>query len=138
MSKFGIFTLFLMLGLCAFAQAQNNEPMVSVYGGSGMTLLHQCEAAVKLSGSGHSTYNGQAGDAADASYCNGYVNGIVDQLTIMSSAMKTAYCLPSYGGSNEQFVRIVLKYLQDHPESLNQPAISPTSLAITGAFPCGK
>ena len=130
-----------MLGPCAFAQAQqaqNNEPMISFYGGSGMTLLHQCEAAVKLSGSGHTMYNGQAQDD-DASYCNGYVNGIVDQMTVMSSPMKTtSYCLPSYGGSNEQFVRIVLKYLQDHPESLNQPAISPTPLAIIGAFPCGK
>ena len=93
MSKFGIFTLFLMLGLCAFAHAQNNEPMISFYGGTGTTLLHQCETAVKLSG--HPTSNVQ--EAADLAYCHAYVNGIVDSMTGMSLYEKTNYCLPNYG-----------------------------------------
>jgi hypothetical protein len=134
--KFSIFALFLLLAPCAFSQAQSNEPMVAFYGGGGTTLLHQCQAAIKLSENQNRTYNGQ--EAADGTYCRGYVNGIVDSMVGVSVQMQTSYCIPRSGDNQEQFVRIVLKYLQDHPESLNLPAVIPAANAIIGAFPCGK
>jgi len=47
-------------------------------------------------------------------------------------------CLPEQGIKNGQAVRIVVKYLREHPERLHEPAVHLLSWAISDAFPCKK
>lgn len=44
-------------------------------------------------------------------------------------------CLPD-GIGNEQFIRILLKYLDQHPEKLHLPAAQLVYDAMQDVFPC--
>jgi hypothetical protein len=45
------------------------------------------------------------------------------------------YCIPA-NADNDQFVRVVLKYLNDNPATLNYPAGALVAKAVIAAFPC--
>jgi hypothetical protein len=106
-------------------------PMVSFYGPSGSTLLRQCQAVAKLANGEHYTTR----QAIDGTYCRGYVAGAVDQMVGLSVQTATVYCIPS-NADNDQFVRVVLKYLNDNPATLDYPAGALVAKAIIAAFPC--
>jgi hypothetical protein len=53
----------------------------------------------------------------------------------LSVQTQTVYCIPS-NADNDQFVRIVLKYLNDNPATLHYPAGALVANAIVAAFPC--
>lgn len=106
-------------------------PMVSFYGPSGSTLLRQCQAAAKIADGGNFTTQ----QAIDGTFCRGYVAGAVDQMVGLSVQTTTVYCIPS-NADNDQLVRVVLKYLNDNPATLNYPAGALVAKAIIAAFPC--
>ena len=66
--------------------------------------------------------------------CIGYIEGVSD-----ASEGKTwdgtPYCAPK-GATNGQLVKIVTKYLNDHPEHLHLSAHSIVQQALLEAFPC--
>jgi hypothetical protein len=97
---------------------------------SGSFLLSKCNQATKI-------MNGdQDADITDAAYCFGYVNAAFGSLQFIKKASKAApYCLPE-GVTGDQLIRIVQKYLADHPENLHYVAYGEVYLAITKAFPC--
>jgi hypothetical protein len=125
-------TAFVFLASLLFVvpAVPQSEPMVSFYGPSGSILLRQCQAATKLADGNYNTQQ-----AIDGTYCRGYIAGTVDQMVGLSVQTSTVYCIPS-NGSNDQFLRVVLKYLNDNPATLNYPAAALVSKAIIAAFPC--
>ncbi len=64
--------------------------------------------------------------------CAGFVDG-VEQANIYYG--KRLYCTPS-GVTFEQMVRVWLKYLKDHPETLHLQAINTYSESQRSVFPC--
>lgn len=69
--------------------------------------------------------------------CAGFVAGVSNTLTAVrfSSPDRIPICIPD-GFTFGQGARVFIKYMENHPEQLNQ---NPTSLAITAfreAFPC--
>jgi len=70
--------------------------------------------------------------------CAGYVNGIIDGLGVAKalSPEKVAVCFPDRGFTNAQAVKVVQRYLDNHPERLNEDALVLTSTAFRQAFPC--
>ena len=104
---------------------------MAFYGPSGSTLLRQCQAAAKLADGGNYTTQ----QAIDGTFCRGYVAGAVDQMVGLSLHTATVYCIPS-NADNDQSVRVVLKYLNDNPATLNYPAGALVAKAIIAAFPC--
>jgi hypothetical protein len=64
-------------------------------------------------------------------FCLGYIAGIAEA--------RPGFCVPATGLSFGQLRRVAVKYLNDHPERLNQPApLELVASALRLAFPCPK
>ena len=86
--------------------------------------------------------NGTGDDETDAMLgklaCASYLSGFLDAYTITTYGQKSNHliCLPDRGISNDQTIRIVVKFLEDHPEDLHESARSMVFVALQAAFPC--
>ena len=69
----------------------------------------------------------------------GFVSGIAYQTGYSRSPtkIKATFCLPA-ASTEEQLARVVTKYLNDHPEQLNENAAWLILNAISAAFPARK
>ena len=74
--------------------------------------------------------------------CTGFIEGVVDDESSNFAIQRTAKqkvqhneCVPD-GVTVAQLAKIVVKYADDHPESLNQPAAWFVHMALKKAFPC--
>jgi hypothetical protein len=96
----------------------------------GNTLLRQCNAAVRRMDAINTGRDpGNALEQRDAEYCLGYVNGFVDA--------DERSCPPS-PVTMQQYVRVVVKYLNDHPEKLHLGRAQLVGESLGNAFPCHK
>ncbi|TNE31655.1 MAG: hypothetical protein EP349_03735 [Alphaproteobacteria bacterium] len=66
----------------------------------------------------------------DYGYCAGYVTGVADELLGSASACHKVSV------KSQQLRDITVRYIEKHPESLDQPARSVTATALAAAFPC--
>src|ERR1700680_1567846 len=87
----------------------------------GNSLLRLCEAALKPEMA--------RVDLLDRMYLMGYIKGFVD-----AHAGTTAYDIPP-SVTTEQAVRVIKKWLEDHPKTLDQQAASLIDLSLRDAFP---
>ena len=109
-----LFTFVFILLVLGSAVAQNDTHNSLK---TGNDLLYECR---NYTNRGSSTF----GDGV----CLGYIAGVGDSVE---------FC----GGDNityGQIVRVVLKYMDDHPEQLNQDTITIVRRALLNAFPCSK
>jgi hypothetical protein len=110
----------LMSGQNALAQDKPN----------GNTLLQQCNAAVRRMDAVKTGRDpGNASEQQDAEYCLGYINGFVDA--------DDRHCSPD-GVTMQQYIRVVVKFLNDHPEKLHLGRAHLVGEALGNAFPCQK
>lgn len=81
---------------------------------------------------------GTAKSGVQAGSCLGMVEGVRNTMLILNSSLpeKMKICLPPTGIKNGQAVRVVVKYLNDNPEKLNEDSTLLTMLAIAHAYPC--
>ena len=80
----------------------------------------------------------------DALFCIAYIRGVGDAI-IVQDTMKVKLttdegewakpCFPS-SVTNQQYIKVVLKYLADNPAKLHLPAYLLVLTALTEAFPC--
>jgi len=84
------------------------------------------------------------GDYVNCTHCLGYVTGVVDdhfscQINEPSSTAaldpKEHFCLPD-GVNPNQTVRVIAKWLEDHPARLHEGAIELVLSALKDNFPC--
>ncbi|MHB9354332.1 Rap1a/Tai family immunity protein [Pseudomonas amygdali] len=70
--------------------------------------------------------------------CAGYINGMIDGIHIAKvlSPDRVDVCFPDDGFTSFQAVKVVQRYLDTHPEKLNEDAMVLTSIAFKQAFPC--
>lgn len=115
-------------------------PYSVVHAGDGSSLLINCKSAVKL-------LSGNVGNERDhhgLNYCAGLVNGVMATMVIdgnspSDEARKFGICHPTDKGqflSIDQSIRVVLKYLEEHPEKLHEPDAVLVITALKTAFPC--
>ena len=94
----------------------------------GNQLLPECQALVRsMDNEGVNTF--------DTGHCFGVVQGVADMLAFFKDSRSKKTCIPttvSYG----QDVRIVTKYMQDHPENLNIAQTVLITIALDDAYPC--
>lgn len=121
--------LALILSGVAFAEDDGNK------------LLERCrDVQVVLDGG----RVGLDGKPTDAGFCMGYIGGVKDGLwsaQIMAEkqgASGTGVCLPRLSIEHGQAVRVVLKWLKDHPNRLHENSVVLTLSAFQEAFPCSK
>ena len=105
---------------------------------SGTFLLSMCTAAI-------SHFDDKsAKNPLEYGYCVGYINGfrtghtstVFDQKRINKSANSKLLFCPSNDVTNIQMARVLVKFLQDRPQTLHLPADFLTMKAFTDAFSC--
>jgi hypothetical protein len=121
-----VLTIFLLsISTQALAELDGNE------------LLGYCNSVIKQE-------NGDTLSTTElvlAAHCTGYVSGFIDSHAIDSylfeknTQKKLLYCLPP-NSKIIQFVRVIVKYLNEHPEKLHNGARMLVMEALNEAFPC--
>ena len=104
---------------------------------SGSELLKNCNAYMMVTdGSSNSKI------ILGAGRCLGIVRGIMDAGAIFDTFAEKAgktppnvFCLPE-NVSTDQGIRVVVKYLEEHPADLHQRGTALTVRALKQAFPC--
>lgn len=107
------------------ARSQDNSTGSTV---TGNDLIGRCQLAVTAMDNPDLDVNPV--DALKTGYCLGVVYGVSDTLELNHQA-----CMP-YSVTTSQEVRVVEKFLQDHPAKLNQSGALLAIEAIHDAFPC--
>jgi hypothetical protein len=64
----------------------------------------------------------------DSGYCLGFIKGVDSEIDVCERKNVTV----------GQVVKVALKYMDDHPEELDQPASTVVRRALEKAFPCSK
>jgi Rap1a immunity proteins len=118
----------------------------------GTDMLKHCKAWVSLLDNSNfqdldnpDTLRAMArGDLVNGAHCVGYVQGVIDdhfscQINETSSAAALDpvkhFCLPD-GVTPNQTVRVIVKWLEDHPARLHEKAIGLVLDALRDNFPC--
>lgn len=122
-----VVTLFA-LDLSALAEKTGND------------LLASCQAAVRVADNN----GGPAAGQFDAGWCIGWVSGALaltqlhNEWTTFTQQKSTLvqFCVLDAGVSAIQAVRILVKYLKEHPEQLHEDGMGLTVAALKGSFPC--
>lgn len=74
-------------------------------------------------------------------YCSGVIDGVSRMMQLHGNSKTTraamTVCYPE-GVTQDQTNRVVLKYLQEHPEALHITDVALVEVALNKAFPCGK
>ncbi len=114
--------LLIFLFICfasSLAVAQSAENIRD-----GNHLLRRCQASIAVTDRG--SWEDEH-EAFDAGFCHGLIEGVL--------YASSSVCLPD-GVTGDQTVRVVIKFLQDHPETLNKDETTLVKAAFTKAFPC--
>jgi Rap1a immunity proteins len=77
-------------------------------------------------------------EAMDLFYCMGFIEGVLSsqEIAIELDNPSTVCKLPEEGITTGQIVRIVVKYLEEHPEKLHLNSSLLVLDALRQAFPC--
>src|SRR3989304_2700449 len=104
----------------------------------GNDLLYICSQAQNVIEKGV-TKDLSSSDALNFGLCLGFMDGIINTNQIYRFMLGgvALFCEPPEV-TNKQAVRIVVKYLKDHPEELHNAQISAAITALAVAFPCKK
>jgi hypothetical protein len=110
---------------------------------TGEMLLNACKPALKT----ESEITAQ--EAMRVSFCTGYIGGFRDAHFFTSAVTpnvapayedvlkRQIFCIP-YTASGEKMISSVVKFLENNPSKLNDPAGSSVMLAFKESFPCAE
>jgi len=87
------------------------------------------------------TSNSSSKDMFGAGYCVGLVQGIKETSRVYKATGRSdapLMCLPQAGLQNGQAVRVVVRYLNDHPQNLHDDETLLATAALRDAFPCAS
>lgn len=100
----------------------------------GNALLRACRLVVTAQDGGRVPTNQEV----EFGYCLGLIEGVRSTMVMHNNQLPDGYktCFPSTGITNGQAARIVVKYLDNHPEMLNKDSTFPTLYAYRFAYPC--
>lgn len=73
-------------------------------------------------------------------FCSGMVPAVGNTFAIYQVMKPEAaiVCLPEKQFTHGQAIRVVIKYLEDHPETLHEDPMKLTVLAYVDAYPCNR
>ena len=102
----------------------------------GNTLLEVCRDSIRLDDAGS---RGSAQVIYNSGYCEGLIDSMLDMhaaYTEVSLLPRPFFCLPKEGIRVQQGVRVVVHYLDTHPERLQLKQRNLLIEAFRNAFPC--
>ncbi len=100
------------------------------FGPDGNHLTVACKAALRVMDANDGRASGSKQDAYDDGYCQGIVSGVASHINSEDGADLVGPN-PSVG----QLIRVVQKYMDDHPEELSKPAVWLIRTSLIKAFP---
>ena len=132
-----VFLLAVSSVLAARAQNSTSQPStqtITYYGQTGESLLAECRNVNLVD---------QAPDHLvrfHTERCIRYILGLVDgiQAAGATRSERMFFCIPDSPGtpSEEEFVKVILKYGDDHPEDMHRAAAVLVVKALARAYPC--
>ena len=72
----------------------------------------------------------------DSDTCQWYLKGFIDGHGRALRSSQVVYCLPMTGFYIDQLRRVLIKWLEDHPEKLHLGTGEIVETALKEAFPC--
>jgi len=108
---------------------------------TGNDVLKDCQTAIRFADN-----NGApTSELFDSGWCIGWVSSALEltklhnEWTDFTKQKPTMmqFCLPASGVPVIQAVRVVVKYLKEHPEQLHEDGMGLTIAALKDSFPCG-
>jgi hypothetical protein len=133
LARYGVaaFAFIMPLQLCA----QSDE--------SGNRLQHDCRLAIDLSGPQKSIAIPDPVDWIAVGYCYGRIEGVINTALLWhKSNVDSGHsangepCIPTGVVSTSEATKVVLKYLDDHPEQLHVLGTALILNALKEAYPC--
>ena len=109
---------------------------------TGNDVLKNCQTAVRFADN-----NGApTGELYDSGWCFGWVSAALEltkaynEWSDFTKQKPTLlqFCLPDSGIPVIQAVRVVVKYLKEHPEQLHEDGMGLTVAALIDSFPCRR
>lgn len=103
---------------------------------TGEDLYRNCKEAVKVS---ESNTIPPGTNMLRVGLCLGLIEGVKNSIAVFQTALppdKTQVCWRESGMSNSQGAKIIIKYLDDHPNQLGENQTAVTMFALKEAFPC--
>jgi hypothetical protein len=128
-------TLILVLILATSATAEEQTSVTTPSEDTGLELLRHCHAAVNMAAS---TSGWTDAAPLGAGYCIGLLHGVVVTNRVLAPSLKHALFCLLRGITNEQAIRIVITYLQNHPEHLHLHAAEVVIVALNDAYRCQR
>ena len=119
-----------ILALVVVVPAFGKDTRYSVFGPDGNHLIVTCRVSLRFMDANDEKGTGTKQDAFDDGYCQGLVSGVASHINSEDGADLTTPN-PTVG----QLIRIVEKYMEDHPEELSKPAIWLIRASLVKAFP---
>jgi hypothetical protein len=119
--KFVVASLFLVCPAIAFG----------VHYSDGNHLQEVCNEAIKLFDSRDEA------DVFNAGNCFGYIRAANDMYEVLVNSSNRTICIPS-GIRAKQLIRIVDKYLEEHPEKLHNVGSLLVYESFQESFPCSE
>lgn len=125
MKLFALIAVVLALGLSAGrSHAQ-----------TGIELQHECQAVTAAAPN--------ANDAMEGAHCLGYISGVAFSISMWEGVNKAKSlgtdtvpaCLPG-NGTSEEYVKVVLRYLDQNPNKLHEGYGLLVFFALRNAYPC--
>lgn len=133
-----VMLLQLLLPMTCGSEAAAQEPAASTQQ-MGNDFLRECTEALRFI-DGDRTLT--AGESEYSTHCMGYLLGFYEGYEAKAAADKVQgdaphreVCLPENLAA-DQMVRVVVKYLREHPERLQQPANLLVVQSFYATFPC--
>ena len=104
----------------------------------GNDLLQKCSSVIRIFEAGIKESEITKTMLADANFCSGMMQGMTNTIIFFDAFQVTQsiVCLPEDGISNGQAAKVVIKYLEEHPEQLHVADSGLAFLALMDAFPC--
>lgn len=107
---------------------------------TGNDVLNKCQTAVRW----FDNNGAPVSELMDVGWCQGWVRAALDLTRSYNDWTDSAkqkptvlqFCLPESGIPVIQAIRVVVKYLQEHPDQLHEDAMVLTIAALKGSFPC--
>jgi hypothetical protein len=120
--------LGVLVGVCV-VEARADET-------SGNEQLEMCTKALMIYERGAGAKNVLEGMMFGE--CLAHIEGVRDTMINYNNQLpkSSQTCFPKSGGTNGQSVRIVLKYLNEHPKDLHENRTLLTINALHSAYPC--
>jgi hypothetical protein len=122
----------ILFAVFVFALTCSSQVINGVDQRAGTTLLKQCRELLNVLD--HKRQSDS--DFTDAEYCSGYARGFVDGIAVANGTTGTI-CVPP-AVTTEEIVRVVEKYMDDHPEDLHENRAYLMTSALLKAYPCKK